>query len=87
MKNSVIILLVLFAFIGCSNQKKEASVVTKEVTYNSDGTTLKGFIAYDENIEDARPGVIVVHEWWGHNEYAPQTCSNACRTWLYCPSY
>ena len=70
MKNSVIILLVLFAFIGCSNQKKEASVVTKEVTYNSDGTTLKGFIAYDENIEGARPGVIVVHEWWGHNDYA-----------------
>jgi dienelactone hydrolase len=31
---------------------------------------MKGYIAYDDAIQGPRPGVIVVHEWWGHNEYA-----------------
>lgn len=70
MKNVILILFVLFISFSCSNQKKEASVVTKEVTYTADGVTLKGFLAYDENMAGARPGVIVVHEWWGHNQYA-----------------
>jgi len=34
------------------------------------GTIMKGFLVYDESVEGKRPGVIVVHEWWGHNEYA-----------------
>lgn len=47
-----------------------AEVKSKEVTYNANGTTLKGFLAYDASSKEKRPGVIVVHEWWGHNEYA-----------------
>jgi dienelactone hydrolase len=71
MKNAILVLFALLISFGCSNQKKESpSIVTKEVSYTADGTTLKGFLAYDENIQGARPGVIVVHEWWGHNQYA-----------------
>ncbi len=40
-----------------------------EITYTSDSTNLKGYIAYDENIKGKRPGVLIVHEWWGHNSY------------------
>ncbi|RDY61532.1 dienelactone hydrolase family protein [Flagellimonas nanhaiensis] len=40
-----------------------------EVSYASDSTNLKGYIAYDENLEGKRPGILIVHEWWGHNEY------------------
>ena len=40
-----------------------------EVNYVSDSTNLKGYIAFDENQQGKRPGVIVVHEWWGHNNY------------------
>ena len=40
------------------------------VDYKSGGVTLKGYLAYDENIKGKRPGVLVVHEWWGQNEYA-----------------
>ena len=47
-----------------------SSITTEEVTYSANGVDLKGYIAYDESIEGKRPGVIVVHEWWGHNEYA-----------------
>jgi len=31
---------------------------------------LKGYLAYDDSIKTKRPGILVVHEWWGHNEYA-----------------
>jgi dienelactone hydrolase len=31
---------------------------------------MKGYLAYDENITGKRPGVLVVHEWWGLNDYA-----------------
>lgn len=48
---------------------EEVSIRGEEVTYSSDTTNLKGYIAYDQNLEGARPGVIIVHEWWGHNQY------------------
>ena len=70
MKNVFLILFVLFISFSCSNQKDSPKIITKEVSYTADSTTLKGFLAYDENLEGARPGVIVVHEWWGHNQYA-----------------
>lgn len=47
-----------------------AEIVSKDVEYKSGDTTLKGYIAYDNAKEGKRPGVIVVHEWWGHNDYA-----------------
>ncbi|MBL0038436.1 MAG: dienelactone hydrolase family protein [Nitrosomonadales bacterium] len=47
-----------------------AAVQGKEVTYSANGTLLKGYIAYDDSIQGKRPGILVVHEWWGHNEYA-----------------
>ncbi len=47
----------------------QAKVVTKEVTYTADGLNLKGYLAYDDAQSGKRPGVLVVHEWWGQNEY------------------
>jgi dienelactone hydrolase len=47
----------------------QAKVVTKEVTYTADGLNLKGYLAYDDAVKKKRPGVLVVHEWWGQNEY------------------
>jgi len=41
----------------------------KPVEYTAGGVTLKGYLAYDENVKDKRPGLLVVHEWWGQNEY------------------
>lgn len=41
----------------------------EEVTYSVDGTTLKGYLAYDAGKQGRRPGVLVVHEWWGQNDY------------------
>ena len=47
-----------------------AKVVGKSVDYTAGGVTLKGYLAYDGSVKGKRPGVLVVHEWWGHNEYA-----------------
>lgn len=47
-----------------------AEIQGKEVEYTADGVTLKGYLAYDDEVEGQRPGVLVVHEWWGHNDYA-----------------
>jgi len=46
-----------------------AEIRTQEVNYSGGGVDMKGFLAWDDSIEGERPGVLVVHEWWGHNEY------------------
>lgn len=46
-----------------------AEVRGKEVTYSADGINMKGYLAYDDKVKGKRPAVLVVHEWWGHNEY------------------
>jgi len=40
------------------------------VDYAAGDTTMKGYLAYDDGFPGKRPGILVVHEWWGHNEYA-----------------
>jgi len=47
-----------------------AAVIGKEVEYRAGDTALKGFLAYDDAKPGKRPGVLVVHEWWGLNDYA-----------------
>lgn len=54
----------------CLSVQAQAAVQGKEVTYQADGTTLKGYIAYDDAFKGRRPAVLVVHEWWGLNDYA-----------------
>ncbi len=46
-----------------------AKVVGKTVEYQYDGHTMKGYLAYDDARKGASPGVLVVHEWWGLNDY------------------
>jgi dienelactone hydrolase len=42
-----------------------AAITETPVTYQDGGTTLKGFVVADAAKKAQRPGIIVVHEWWG----------------------
>lgn len=41
----------------------------QNVEYVAGGTTMKGYLAYDQKVQGKRPGILVVHEWWGQNAY------------------
>jgi dienelactone hydrolase len=50
-----------------------AAVKEEPVTYKDGETTMKGFVVYDDATQGKRPGIVMVHEWWGitkhiHNE-------------------
>src|SRR5919112_5072829 len=50
-----------------------AAIKEEPVTYQDGGTTMKGFVVYDDAVTGKRPGIVMVHEWWGitkhmHNE-------------------
>jgi dienelactone hydrolase len=48
----------------------QGAVQSKTVTYKHGDLECKGFVAWDDAIQGKRPGVLVVHEWWGLDEYA-----------------
>ena len=64
-------LLILVALLGLTPAcKKKTDIRGEPVDYRADNVTLKGYLAYDHSIADKRPGVLIVHEWWGLNDYA-----------------
>jgi dienelactone hydrolase len=46
-----------------------AAIHTETVDYKQGDTTLEGFLAYDDSISGKRPGVLVVHQWFGLTDY------------------
>lgn len=46
-----------------------AKVITKPVTYTEAGEEYTSYISYDDSIKGKRPGILVVHEWWGLDDY------------------
>lgn len=46
------------------------SLKEKIITYKVGGIICKGYLVYDSKITGPRPGVLVVHEWWGLNDYS-----------------
>jgi dienelactone hydrolase len=64
MKNLIFALLVLLCAM-----KTQAAVHTETVEYKQGDTTLEGFLACDDSISGKRPGVLVVHQWFGLTDY------------------
>ena len=48
--------------------------MTQPVTYHHGDVELEGLLAWDNSLEGVRPGVLVVHEWTGLNDYAKMRC-------------
>lgn len=69
MRWSSVLAAALLAF-ACSRAEQGARIETREFDYQGpDGQPLHGFIAWDAAQQGPRPGVLVVHEWWGQNEH------------------
>lgn len=77
--SSLLVLMLMITFSCKDNSKttdndeiievEEVKVKGETVSYATNSTTMKGYIAFDENNTEKRPGILVVHEWWGHNDY------------------
>ncbi len=69
MKTIIAAALCVIGFVTGAN----AAIKEEAVTYTDGETQMKGFIVYDDSVTAKRPGIIMVHEWWGitphiHNE-------------------
>jgi dienelactone hydrolase len=56
-----------------------AAIKTQEVEYKQGETTLQGFLAWDDAGKGKRPGVLVIHEWWGHNAHAREQATRLAK--------
>ncbi len=65
-KTIIAVVLAALALPGIAR----AEVKTQELDYKQGDTVLQGFVAWDGAQKGKRPGVVVVHEWWGHNKHA-----------------
>ncbi len=63
--NSVLMILPFVMVAATAN----AAIHTQTVYYKQGEVELEGYLAYDGRVKNRRPGVLVVHEWWGINDY------------------
>jgi dienelactone hydrolase len=47
-----------------------AEIQTETINYFDGDKQLQGYVSWDDSIKGKRPGILVVHEWWGLNDYA-----------------
>ncbi len=62
-----------------TNTGSGTEIVTEDIEYTVNGEPFTGYIAYADTDQGKRPGVLVVHEWWGHNEYARNRAEQLAR--------
>jgi dienelactone hydrolase len=71
---SVMKLWLLLLGLTIEFQSIQAAIVSRAVEYQDGDTTLEGYIAYDDSKTDARPGILVVHQWKGLTSYEKKRC-------------
>lgn len=80
MKNLFLVaLMATVVFASCKDKQKSIDTEKKvtetieleaqQVEYSTDSITMKGYLVHNKNTAEKRPGIIVIHEWWGHNDY------------------
>lgn len=63
--------LIMLLFLAAAGSAPAiAELRTEVIEYRLGDDTFSGYLAWDDASSARRPGVLVVHEWWGHNPYA-----------------
>lgn len=75
----VSLLFTCLAVFADSSMPESPDIKTQSVTYIIDGQEFTGYYAYDANQTGKHPGVLVVHEWWGQNEYARKRAADLAK--------
>ncbi len=47
----------------------DSTIHSETIRLSAEGTDLQSYLAYDDANDARRPGVMVIHEWWGLNDY------------------
>src|SRR5690348_8100319 len=53
-----------------------AAIREEPVTYTDGEATMKGFVVYDDASQAKRPGIVMVHEWWGITKHIHDEARN-----------
>lgn len=61
MRNLIAGTVIALSFAGVSH----AAIQEEAVSYKDGSTVMKGFVVYDDASKTKRPGIILIHEWWG----------------------
>jgi dienelactone hydrolase len=64
-----VILMTIGMLMVVGTALADQKIKGRNIDYTAGGVMLKGYLVYDENQQGKRPGVLVVHEWWGQNDY------------------
>jgi dienelactone hydrolase len=71
MRFNIFFVLLFILSVGVQAESTQSSkIITEEVPYQVNNTEFTGYLAYDSSTDVKRPGILVVHEWWGLNDYA-----------------
>ena len=71
--------IVALTFILTGVMRPEAAIRSEWIDYKHGQTELRGYLAYDDTMKTPGPGVLVVHEWWGLNDYARNRVTQLAR--------
>lgn len=65
------IIFLSFCFtLGLVFAQTPASIKLEKIKYKIGKEKFVGWLAYNKKEKNKKPGVLVVHEWWGLNDYA-----------------
>jgi len=61
----IALIIVCGLISGCTRK----DIQSQTVDYQTGDLTMKGYLSYDKNVKAKRPGILVVHEWWGQDDH------------------
>ncbi|QSP95293.1 dienelactone hydrolase family protein [Marinobacter salinisoli] len=65
--------------LALTSHQAVAEMKTEIVDYQIGDETFSGFMAWDDSVQGKRPGILLVHEWWGHNDFVRDQAKKLAR--------